>query len=246
MVCQVSPPSESVCDVLKQATSPPSSPPISPPGLLQSSSSSTANPQLFPHTPPRGRSRYPASLAQGPRVPLHRRGTSKTYERLEDLLQEAGYKETRIFTPETERLCEYERGQGERRQMNGRVRSGMDTVVGFLAGLVMGQADKQHVDNTQTEQMVRPSPLDPPTSDGESLRWSRGTWGPHSSLQSLSRCYYKHESPLPNRSDLMVYPTASAPRPCRHLLPELICDILPLPQTFRGVDFQGNTRLLRY
>lgn len=36
-------------------------------------------------------------------MPLHRRGKSKTYEALEDLLREAGYKETRIFTPESER-----------------------------------------------------------------------------------------------------------------------------------------------
>ncbi|KAJ7217491.1 hypothetical protein B0H12DRAFT_975148, partial [Mycena haematopus] len=55
-----------------------------------------------PPSQPRGRVRklYPEGVG---RVPLHRRGTSKTYERLEDLLREAGYKETRIFTPETER-----------------------------------------------------------------------------------------------------------------------------------------------
>ncbi|KAG6836855.1 hypothetical protein H0H93_002296 [Arthromyces matolae] len=43
-------------------------------------------------------------LGLGHRVPLHRRGTSKTYERLEDLLKEAGYKETRVFTPEADRV----------------------------------------------------------------------------------------------------------------------------------------------
>lgn len=58
------------------------------------------------HTPSRGRSAYPAHLAragEGPRVPLHRRGTSQTLECFEDLLREAGYKETRVFTPESER-----------------------------------------------------------------------------------------------------------------------------------------------
>lgn len=36
-------------------------------------------------------------------MPLHRRGTSRQFERLEDLLREAGFKETRVFTPENER-----------------------------------------------------------------------------------------------------------------------------------------------
>ncbi|KAI0249727.1 hypothetical protein BJV78DRAFT_1224350 [Lactifluus subvellereus] len=134
------------------ASSSSSSPPISPPSLLQSSFSSTADtrnvePPPTPHTPPRGRSRYPSSLAHdGLRVPLHRRGTSNTYERLEDLLKEAGYKETRVFTPETERHREYEREHGEGRETGGRARSGVDTVVGFLAGLVLGQGDGQRTD----------------------------------------------------------------------------------------------------
>ncbi|KAI8986895.1 hypothetical protein BD414DRAFT_487400 [Trametes punicea] len=61
-----------------------------------------------PSTPDRGRTmaRYPANLSKGEpgRVPLHRRGTSKTYEAMEDLLRDHGYKETRVFTPEAERL----------------------------------------------------------------------------------------------------------------------------------------------
>lgn len=81
-----------------------------------------------PFTPPRGRTRYPDTLA---RVPLHRRGTSKTYERLEDLLREAGYKETRVFTPESERHTDH----GIDKHTSS-VRGGVGTVVGFLAGLV--------------------------------------------------------------------------------------------------------------
>ena len=56
-----------------------------------------------PSTPTKS-SRYPASLSRvvgtraGPRSP-HRRGTSKHYETLEDLLTAAGYKETRVVTP---------------------------------------------------------------------------------------------------------------------------------------------------
>ncbi|KAG1784594.1 uncharacterized protein HD556DRAFT_1280391 [Suillus plorans] len=81
-----------------------------------------------PFTPPRGRTRYPDTLA---RVPLHRRGTSKTYERLEDLLREAGYKETRVFTPESERHTDHAIDKH-----TSSVRGGVGTVVGFLAGLV--------------------------------------------------------------------------------------------------------------
>lgn len=170
---------------MKQATSPHSSPSISvsPPGLLQSSSSSN-EPQDLPHTPPRGRPKYPSSLAPGgPRVPLHRRGTSKTYERLEDLLQEAGYKETRIFTPETERLRDHERRLRESPQIDGRVKGGMDTVVGFLTGLVSGQADSQRVPENHSQN--EPTSLSahqprPQSSNGECSRSFVEGVGPHS------------------------------------------------------------------
>ncbi|KAJ7721964.1 hypothetical protein DFH07DRAFT_295153 [Mycena maculata] len=84
---------------------PPSPSRDSPSPSLSPSNSNSAGSSVEPTTPPsrplgRGRNLYPESIG---RVPLHRRGTSKTYERLEDLLREAGYKETRIFTPETER-----------------------------------------------------------------------------------------------------------------------------------------------
>lgn len=84
----------------------------------------TSNTSL-PSTPPRGRSRYPDSLA---RVPLHRRGTSNTYERLEDLLREAGYKETRVFTPEPDRHTDNKHANS--------MRGGVGAVMDFLTGLV--------------------------------------------------------------------------------------------------------------
>jgi hypothetical protein len=154
--------------VKQPASSSSSSPPVSPPSLLQSSFSSTVDTRNTepptPHTPPRGRSRYPSSLAHdGLRVPLHRRGTSNTYERLEDLLKEAGYKETRIFTPETERHREYERGWEEGREASGRVRSRVDTVVGFLAGLVSAQGDGQRTDMkaSQSDRAANATLVDP-------------------------------------------------------------------------------------
>ncbi|KAJ7637094.1 hypothetical protein FB45DRAFT_908231 [Roridomyces roridus] len=74
------------------------SPSLSP----SNSNSNSAGSSVEPATPPsrprgRVRSRYPDSIG---RVPLHRRGTSDHYECLEDLLREAGYKETRVFTPQ--------------------------------------------------------------------------------------------------------------------------------------------------
>lgn len=101
---------------------------------LQATSSAHPGVPSAPVTPPRGRTmaRYPESLG---RVPLHRRGTSKTYERLEDLLREAGYRETRVFTPEAEQSTRNSLGKQEGR-LNGSIRGGVGAVVGFLTGLV--------------------------------------------------------------------------------------------------------------
>ncbi|KAG0700579.1 hypothetical protein DFH29DRAFT_615236 [Suillus ampliporus] len=112
----------------------------------------TSNPSP-PSTPPRGRSRYPASLA---RIPLHRRGTSKTYERLEDLLREAGYKETRVFTPESERRAA---------KNTSSMRGGIGAVAGFLAGLVSRNS------SLAREAISHENPLSPPVFPPQ--EWSR-------------------------------------------------------------------------
>ncbi|KAG9311771.1 hypothetical protein JVU11DRAFT_8014 [Chiua virens] len=99
----------------------------------------TSNSTLPPSTPAsstlqRGRptNRYPDSLS---RVPLHRRGTSKTYERLEDLLREAGYKETRVFTPDADRNT---RSAAEKQDGGAAntVRASVGAVVDYITGLV--------------------------------------------------------------------------------------------------------------
>ena len=86
-----------------------------------------------PSTPSRGRlaSRYPAALSKGEpgRVPLHRRGTSRTLEAMEDLLRENGYKETRILTPEAERIQAMT--EERRRQSTWRIRQ---LLAGWLPG----------------------------------------------------------------------------------------------------------------
>ncbi|KAI0037141.1 hypothetical protein K488DRAFT_81366 [Vararia minispora EC-137] len=108
---------------------------MSPPSLFTSSSTSEQPAPSSPRTPPqihitqpmqsRGR-KYPTALGRGgdsTRVPLHRRGKSRTYERLEDLLREAGYKETRVVTPQ-------------------RQTSTQSGVMRFLQGLVGGATDE--------------------------------------------------------------------------------------------------------
>ena len=101
---------------------------------VSDSSNSPQSPQT-PRLYGRTRPRYPQELG---RVPLHRRGTSKTYERLEDLLKEAGYKETRIFTPETERADKCEDDDDDATVVEDKRTSMMKEVVGFLAGFIPG------------------------------------------------------------------------------------------------------------
>jgi len=155
-----------VFNVVRQETPSSLTPSVSPPSLLQPSFSSSADAPPLPQTPPRGRSRYPSSLAHdGLRVPLHRRGTSKTYECLEDLLKEAGYKETRIFTPETERHRGQERDHEEARQNDGKLKNGVDAVVGLFAGLVLGQPHGRPTDSKtpRGERVGQATLVSPPT-----------------------------------------------------------------------------------
>ena len=161
---------------------------------------------ITPSTPPRGRknTRYPSSLSVGDpdRVPLHRRGTSKTYERLEDLLREAGYKETRVFTPETERAeaRAEERKKHEAYQEGNGVglgRSGVGAVMNFLAGWMPG-ANKQEEDHL---------------SDSESGADDSQTW-----RRSLPPSPLARKRVLPSDSDSSVI----SPPSSSHQAPEVI------------------------
>ncbi|KAF5390049.1 hypothetical protein D9757_003799 [Collybiopsis confluens] len=106
----------------------------------------------------RSGARYPNNLALG-RTPLHRRGTSQTYEPFEDLLREAGYKETRIFTPEIERTVPTDN------QSNGSDgKSKVAGVVGFLSGLIPGsRSSSLQVESTEETKGSRYSPPGSPT-----------------------------------------------------------------------------------
>ncbi|KAJ7512023.1 hypothetical protein B0H11DRAFT_471588 [Mycena galericulata] len=126
----------------------------SPSPSLSPSNSNSAGSTTEPATPPsrlsgRGRNRYPDSIG---RVPLHRRGTSKTYERLEDLLREAGYKETRIFTPETERTVPQDEAKSPTIGAS---------FVGFLSNLVPSRSASLKRDE---EQEFVPPVYSPPMS----------------------------------------------------------------------------------
>lgn len=108
--------------------------------------------------------RYPSRLTRGDpgRVPLHKRGTSRTYERLEDLLREAGYKETKIFSPETERTGS--RGEGQKDGRSTSVRGGVGAVVDFLTGWMPGSSKADEHDSSANEEPMQqrsppPSPL---------------------------------------------------------------------------------------
>jgi len=69
---------------------------------------------------------------------LHRRGTSKTYEHLEDLLREAGYKETRIFTPDSHSPVHPARDNDQDPDSSSKKQGVGAAVVGFLTGWVTG------------------------------------------------------------------------------------------------------------
>ncbi|KAJ7660075.1 hypothetical protein B0H17DRAFT_1145107 [Mycena rosella] len=144
------------------------------PSLSPSNSNSAASSTELA-TPPsrtRGRTRnlYPESIG---RVPLHRRGTSKTYERLEDLLREAGYKETRIFTPETERTVPQDETKSP---------TIGSSFVGFLANLVPTRSASL---KREEEPEISASVYSPPTSPLQS-RTPRPS-GSHATRNSVSQ-----------------------------------------------------------
>lgn len=85
---------------------------------------------------------------------------------MEDLLREAGYKETRVFTPEAERFP----ADGDKRKGDGEggglsVKESVGAVVGFLAGLVPGQSRQStpSADLVANDQEVYPGRPHPPS-----------------------------------------------------------------------------------
>ncbi|KAH0581785.1 hypothetical protein H2248_011466 [Termitomyces sp. 'cryptogamus'] len=218
-------------DKITHAT--PSSSSGSSPSLTQSTSIiSTSTPSTSPPllaTPPRSsrsRTRYP-DLG---RVPLHRRGTSKTYERLEDLLREAGYKETRVFTPEGER-AEASSGKqdGHLSDQQGGVRNSVGAFVGFLAGFIPAASRSTSSLGTSTDTYSPPvSPLAQKELRTAQETVSSGDHSPMaSSIESLEPTPRPNRVQSPSRTTTPVphfslYPKSqssqkSLPHPANHM-----------------------------
>lgn len=86
---------------------------------------------------------------------------------MEDLLREAGYKETRVFTPETERFpADGDKRKGDAEGAGLSVKESVGAVVGFLAGLVPGQSRQMppSADLTVDDQEVYHGRAYPPSS----------------------------------------------------------------------------------
>ncbi|KAF9068835.1 hypothetical protein BDP27DRAFT_1326338 [Rhodocollybia butyracea] len=205
-------------------TSNPVSSPDSTPSLTQSTSgsnnsaASTSQSPPLPSTPPsryirgtasRSKTLYPADLARtrDGRTPLHRRGTSQKYEPFEDLLREAGYKETRIFTPETERVA------------SGAVagaRSRVSGVVGFLSGFIPGSRSSSLKEDPNNEINRRYSP---PTSPSPMSRWNHQD-ASHNERHSLDddatprpSPYLRHIASVPDMPGARLQRSHSSPSP---------------------------------
>ncbi|KAJ3860334.1 hypothetical protein EV359DRAFT_22252, partial [Lentinula novae-zelandiae] len=132
--------------------------------ICQSPPQPSTPPSRYTHAHPnnqtaathRPRTRYPVDLARAGdgRTPLHRRGTSQKYEPFEDLLREAGYKETRIFTPETERTVSgADDGDGSS--------GGKNTIAGvveFLSGFIPGSRTSSLRENSNETSKTHYSP----------------------------------------------------------------------------------------
>src|ERR1700722_229004 len=192
-------------------------------------------------TPPRGRlsARYPATLG---RVPLHRRGTSKTYERLEDLLREAGYKETRVFTPEGERAeaaavekAANDEAGGKSKRKRTSVRGSVGAVVEFLAAFMPGVASRNSslqrtsassaTDHTQSyvcpaqeERGYSPPPSPLTHTNQHQRRYSKHT-GLDSGIGSTTTLASSSENlqiTLSSSSSMVATTSASTARPSRY------------------------------
>ncbi|GLB39239.1 hypothetical protein LshimejAT787_0604010 [Lyophyllum shimeji] len=191
----------------------PPSPTNTSPTLTQSTSKSTSTPSTSPPLPTtprsgRSRTRYP----ELGRVPLHRRGTSKTYERLEDLLREAGYKETRVFTPE-EKRNETQRDDLSSGQRAG-VRESVGALMGYLAGFMPNAAANRSTASlgASPEEGQAYSPPASPLAQRQTHKQKQ--------RQDTSSSSEPHTpSPLSSRMTSSMESLEPTPRPSRHRPP---------------------------
>ncbi|KAL0578892.1 hypothetical protein V5O48_003125 [Marasmius crinis-equi] len=168
-------------------------------------------------------SKYPEELSAQPSSPRHHAHQHR-YEGFEELLREAGYKETRIFTPERERISSKTESAGkDENQRPGRGSGRAETtklrsVVGFLAGfLVSGNTEQRNErgPNTSTSNPgsnnAMPSPLIPSTTTTPSSP-SFSTSSSSQSLVTSSPNLLSPGTPQGTRDDIHM----NTPTPTNH------------------------------
>ncbi|KAF5362662.1 hypothetical protein D9758_009579 [Tetrapyrgos nigripes] len=181
--------------------------------LTNSASNSSTSPPPPSTPPPRyhSRPRYPNDLG---RVPLHRRGTSQRYEPFEDLLREAGYKETRVFTPESERTAGSSHDDAALSEAKDQRSSGraVGAVVDFLSGLIPGPTLKR---STSLRQSFTTAVDEVPRSDVPSTPTLARHQPSSPSLLSPRQSSRRHvQRPLdPNQSSISSLEDLDAPAP---------------------------------
>ena len=137
-------------------------------------------------------------------------GQNHTYERLEDLLREAGYKETRIFTPESKsksKVAKLEHPSGpEAANTHPRRNSAVETVVGFFTGFIPASATGEGRPNVENQHhSVYESP---PSFTGRSEPTSPS---PTSKKPTLRRDLYAAKSELPRPNNRLPPPSREPP-----------------------------------
>lgn len=164
-------------------------------------------PSELPETPVRGRMRYPVTLSKDEaNTRLKRPGVPQTYERLEDLLREAGYKETRVFTPETDRAAERIDGAPVRPSSQS---INPTSVVNFLRAWIPSKSSLLDISRSSSPNRVPPSPSplgraisNSNSSSNSSILLSHQQPRPKSSLNPIvaphARARLRHIASAPN------------------------------------------------
>ncbi|KAF5329209.1 hypothetical protein D9611_013226 [Ephemerocybe angulata] len=159
-----------------------------------------------PSTPPTSRTTRSRTRDDSGRVPLHRRGRSKTYETFEDIFAEEGLEPTRIATPDVE--------AGDAK--SGEKHSGMGAVVDFFSQF-LPTTNNVSPDEVQTDSSA---PSFPPTPSTTTDSYEESTPRP-SRIANRSRDNTYQGYALPDRpSQMTLREPSSALRQPRPHYPE--------------------------
>ncbi|KZS95939.1 hypothetical protein SISNIDRAFT_483353 [Sistotremastrum niveocremeum HHB9708] len=197
----------------------------------------------LPVTPVRGRTRYPATLSKDDaKSRTKRNGAPQTYERLEDLLREAGYKETRVFTPETDRadIAQGTDGSGIRTSSLPS-NPASSTMVNFLRAWIPSKSSLLDISRPSSPSRMPPSPSPSPLTRTLS----------NSNSSSNSSSIVSHQQPRPQSSlNPIIAPhararlrhIASAPNVPKHQGARSLRPSHPLPKSSSRTTLVLNER----